>query len=87
MTENVVRQTALGKRYRSAGGPLTRRQPRVCDDLVATWIRVVAVDFSDAELADEFRIGRDMIKRIRCGISYTWLDEVLPRVLRRERPG
>lgn len=78
----VLRQIALGKRYPSAGGPVTRRNPRRCDDLTAFWIRMLAADCSDQDLAAKFGLGADMVKRIRCGISYAWLNEVLPKVTR-----
>ena len=73
-------EIAGGRRYKAAGGPITHRKPRTCDDWTALWIRVTAADLADEELAEEFGISRDMVKRIRYGISYGWLDEVLPKV-------
>jgi hypothetical protein len=80
-----VLQLCSGRRFKGAGGPITSRKPRILTDWDAMWIRVIAADTNDADLAAEFGIGRDMVKRIRCGISYRWLDEFVPRVRRQRR--
>ena len=77
-----VLSLCTGRRFRGAGGPITFRKPRRLSDWDAIWIRVMGADASDLDLAAEFGVSRDMVKRIRCGISYGWLDEYLPRVLR-----
>ena len=76
-------QIASGKRYRSAGGPFTSRKPRKIDYWTALWIRFLALEFSDGDLSDEFDIGADMVKRIRLGINYGWLNTIIPKVTRR----
>jgi hypothetical protein len=82
ISAGAVIQVASGKRYRSAGAPITRRKPRKIDDWTALWIRVLALEFSDRDLSDEFGIGADMVKRIRLGINYGWLNTIMPKVTR-----
>lgn len=82
ISAGAVIQVASGKRYRSAGGPFTSRKPRKIDDWTAMWIRVLALEFSDRDLSVEFGIGADMVKRIRLGINYGWLNTILPKVTR-----
>ena len=79
LTPNTTLQIAVGRRYRSAGGPFTRRKPRICNDWVALWIRVLSSDFSNEILGAEFGLSPDMVKRIRYGLSYAWLNDVLPK--------